>query len=242
MSRRYLFVLAVVGALGVSAAWASTTALDRLAEARGELIRASREYRASLERLLPFQAEAARRAAATAEQRRALLADGLVSRREVEETEAVAAAAVEALARTRAGLAEADRVVAEAEAAELLAVLPPPAPGESRESPARIYHFGPGPWSLAMVPQVEQFFESRFGRVLPVSALGQTALHGQLGLDHRNAMDVAVHPDSAEGQAVMAWLRERGIPFLAFRGPVPGASTGAHVHIGEASPRLVARP
>ena len=34
------------------------------------------------------------------------------------------------------------------------------------------------------------------------------------------------------------YARARGIPFLAFRGPLAGASTGAHVHVGAASPRL----
>jgi hypothetical protein len=39
----------------------------------------------------------------------------------------------------------------------------------------------------------------------------------------------------------MAWLRERGISFIAFRGAVPGAATGAHVHVGEPSPRRAAQ-
>jgi hypothetical protein len=73
-----------------------------------------------------------------------------------------------------------------------------------------------------------------------VSAFGQTPLHDRLGFDHRNAVDVAVHPDSVEGQALMAWLREHGVSFLAFRGPVAGEATGAHVHVGEPSPRLAA--
>jgi hypothetical protein len=45
-------------------------------------------------------------------------------------------------------------------------------------------------------------------------------------------MDVAVHPDSAEGRALIAYLRGNGIPFIAFRSAVPGSATGAHVHIG----------
>jgi len=35
----------------------------------------------------------------------------------------------------------------------------------------------------------------------------------------------------------MTWLRARGVSFLAFRGAVAGEATGAHVHIGEPSPR-----
>jgi hypothetical protein len=71
-----------------------------------------------------------------------------------------------------------------------------------------------------------------------VSAFGQTRLHDRLGFDHHDALDVAVHPDSAEGAALIAWLRASGISFIAFRGAVPGASTGAHVHVGEPSPRV----
>jgi hypothetical protein len=71
-----------------------------------------------------------------------------------------------------------------------------------------------------------------------VSALGQTATHDRLGFDHRNAVDVALHPDSREGRALLDHLRSRGFPFLAFRGPLPGASTGAHVHVGGPSPRI----
>ena len=96
---------------------------------------------------------------------------------------------------------------------------------------------GARPWTLAQVASLEQFFAVRFGRSLPVSALGQTPLHDRLGFDHRNAVDVAVHPHSVEGRALVDHLRARGIPFLAFRGPLAGASTGAHVHVGAASPR-----
>jgi hypothetical protein len=98
-------------------------------------------------------------------------------------------------------------------------------------------HHGPAAWSLARVDSVQRFFTERFGRPLPISALGQTPVHDRLGFDHRNAVDVAVHPDSAEGKALIAWLRSQGLSFLAFRGPVSGEATGAHLHIGEPSPR-----
>ena len=89
------------------------------------------------------------------------------------------------------------------------------------------------------VASIETYFSEQFGRALPVSALGQTPVHDRMGLDHRHALDVAVHPDSDEGKALMAYLRRERIPFLAFKGPVPGASTGAHIHIGQVSPRLI---
>src|SRR6266436_174800 len=73
---------------------------------------------------------------------------------------------------------------------------------------------------------------------LPISAYGQTPIHDKLGFDHRNAVDVAVHPDTAEGRSVMDWLRRAGLSFIAFRGAVAGAATGAHIHVGEPSQRL----
>lgn len=240
MSRRSLLALALAGALGAAAGSSADTAHDALEQARAEALRASREYRASLDPLLTLQAEAARRAAETADRRRALVASGVVSRLEVEESERAAAGAAEALERTRARITEADTLVAEADATRLLALLAPAAPGELQMSPALIRHAGAGEWALAMTPRIQRFFAERFGRALPVSAFGQTLLHDRLGFDHRNALDVAVHPDSAEGQALMGWLRGRGVSFLAFRGVVPGEATGAHLHVGEPSPRLAA--
>ena len=60
-----------------------------------------------------------------------------------------------------------------------------------------------------------------------------------MGFDHREAVDVAVRPDSIEGRGLMEYLRKANVPFLAFRGKIPGASTGAHIHIGRSSPRLM---
>jgi hypothetical protein len=51
-------------------------------------------------------------------------------------------------------------------------------------------------------------------------------------------MDVALHPDSTEGKAFIDHLRKAGIPFIAFRGAVQGASTGPHIHVGKPSGRL----
>ena len=92
-------------------------------------------------------------------------------------------------------------------------------------------------WSLALLPTLDRYFAGRFHRPLPVSALGQTAVHDRLGFDHRNAIDIAVHPDTPEGRALMLYLRGQRIPFLAFRRAQAGVATGAHVHIGEASYR-----
>lgn len=101
-----------------------------------------------------------------------------------------------------------------------------------------VRYAGAGAWSLADVDMVQQFFARRFGRPLPVSAWGQTVVHDRLGLDHRDAFDVALHPDSAEGRALMAFLRSEGIPFVGVRSRIRGLSTGAHIHVGPESGRL----
>lgn len=84
---------------------------------------------------------------------------------------------------------------------------------------------------------IKRLFASKFGRTLPVSAFGQTKLHSRLGFDHRNGIDVALHPDSLEGRDLIARLRGLGIPFIAFRRAVPGVATGPHIHVGHPSPR-----
>ena len=71
-----------------------------------------------------------------------------------------------------------------------------------------------------------------------ITPLNKSRLHDRLGFDHRNAVDVAVHPDRVEGRALLDHLRTRGIPYLGFRGRLAGASTGTHVHVGAACPRL----
>ena len=92
-------------------------------------------------------------------------------------------------------------------------------------------------WTLAEAAKVKDFFLSKFNRPLPLSNFGQSDLHTRWGLDHRNSMDVNLHPDSVEGRALVAFLKAESIPFLTFRGPIPGVSTGPHIHVGNRSPR-----
>jgi hypothetical protein len=96
------------------------------------------------------------------------------------------------------------------------------------------------PWSIKEASNIDKYFFQTFGHNLPVSALGQTPTHDRLRFDHRNAMDVALHPDSVEGKALIAYLRRSGVPFIAFRSAVLGSSTGAHIHIGRPSRRMAA--
>jgi len=92
-------------------------------------------------------------------------------------------------------------------------------------------------WSLADSRKVENFFFTKFGRPLPTSAFGQSDIHDRWGLDHRQGMDVGLHPDSSEGIALVDFLRAERIPFLVFRHAIPGVATGPHIHIGFPSHR-----
>ena len=94
-------------------------------------------------------------------------------------------------------------------------------------------------WSLADAKKVENFFFTKFGRPLPTSAFGQSEIHDRWGLDHRQGMDVGLHPDSEEGIALVNFLRTEKIPFLVFRHAIPGVATGPHIHIGRPSHRYL---
>jgi len=122
------------------------------------------------------------------------------------------------------------------ERARVLRIEHPQPPSEAAGSPAPA-----GKWSLKEAEKVKDFFLAKFSRPLPLSAFGQSDLHTRWGLDHRNGMDVNVHPDSVEGRALVEFLRAESIPFLVFRGPIPGVATGPHIHVGNRSPRTYGR-
>lgn len=81
-------------------------------------------------------------------------------------------------------------------------------------------------------------FAREFGKPLPVSARGETALHKSLGFDHRGRVDIALNPDQREGVWLRSYLKKAGIPYFAFRAAIRGSATGAHIHLGPPSARL----
>jgi hypothetical protein len=87
--------------------------------------------------------------------------------------------------------------------------------------------------------RVNAAFKERFGQVLPVSAYGMTAVHRSLGFDHRGRVDVAVDPNDSQGRWLRAYLESQKIPYFAFAAAIRGKATGAHIHLGTPSPRLV---
>jgi hypothetical protein len=213
----------------------------QLAKATDDLVKAANQYKASVESLVPIYENALKTATETLEKRKELLEKGFISRRDFEASEQAVKDAQTRLEEARKQITESDHLIAEARAIEETAgrkiVVPSPKGGHTTASAVMRYNGARG-WSLAQASKVQSFFASRFGRQLPLSAYGQTATHNRMGFDHRNSIDVAVHPDSTEGKALIAYLRSNAIPYIAFRSAVRGAATGAHIHIGYPSHRL----
>ena len=214
------------------------TAAERLARTSADLLKAMRDYRASLDRLLAIYESDLARNTELVEERFAAFAKGQATRLEIEDAETARVTAEENVAETRRWIEEADRLQLDASLGEYIARLPALSPGGYQSTDVFVRYVGTAPFGLIDAPKIQRFFAERFGRALPISAWGQTAAHDRFGFDHRNAMDVAVHPDRAEGQILADYLRRSGISFAAFRQAVPGAATGAHFHIGEPSRRL----
>jgi hypothetical protein len=210
-----------------------------LARLRAEVIEKMKESRASAEQLLAIHEEEKTKLTNEYQRRREFYSQGLISRSDLNLVERALAEAIVRVEEDKRWLTESDIAMTEATMRDELLRLPGLAIGGYSETGTLLRFNGGGAWSLANAPKIEQFFLQTFGRGLPVTAFGQTATHDRLRFDHRDAIDVALHPDSNEGRSLLAYLRQTGIPFIAFRGAVPGAATGAHIHIGHPSVRTV---
>jgi hypothetical protein len=212
---------------------------DEILRVNAEFLRSLTEYKEMLVKLQKIYERDVAKLSAQFESRAPLVAKGYISKKDLEEIRLAMESARAKVEETRRDIAQSEIAIAEAEGRRQLAALPALASGGYSESGSLIRFNGVARWSLAEAGKIEKFFASHFGHTLPVSARGQTQLHNMMRLDHSNAMDVPVHPDSPEGRALIAYLRESGVPFVAFRGRVSGTSTGAHIHIGKSSGRLV---
>ena len=172
---------------------------------------------------------------------RTLLAEGLISKLQVEENERALAADKAKVEETRRQMSNADEQVAgifaetaaEQQLAKNLRL--------ARQSLVRTASFtrytGAGGGGLSHAGKVQRFFTDTFNKPLPIAVFGQGPIHDRWRLDHRNAMDIQLHPDGAEGRALLDFLQKNGIPYLAFRSAIPGTATGPHIHIGRPSHR-----
>jgi hypothetical protein len=217
-------------------------ASNRLEQTAADVVVATKSYRAALERVLAIQERELARRSELAELRQDLYGRGVLSKFEFEQGRRALADAQKDVSDTRQAIADTDRMSIEAHVAQALARLTPLPRGGYEEAPGLARFNGLGSWSLARdTPILQRFFLARFGLELPISAYGQTALHDRMGFDHRGALDVAVHPDSPEGRGLMEYLRTAGIPFIAAWGAIPGSASGAHIHVGQPSPRILGR-
>ena len=214
---------------------------SELSKLRDEYIKATKDYQASLKRLLTLYQESARKAEERVGQSRKLLADGLISKVELEKSESVLADANLKVSGAQQQIATADTNIAqtliEIEGEKEIAKLGRVPKGKLLRTTSFIRYNGTGSWLLSQAGKIEVFFQQTFKRPLPIAVFGQGAIHNQWRLDHRNAMDISLYPDGVEGQALMNFLQANGIPFSAFRGAIPGVATGPHIHIGMPSHR-----
>lgn len=216
-------------------------ATDELAKSRDEFVKATKEYKKSLEQLIAIYEKNVLGTEEKFKQMKELYAQGLVSKHEMEESERAIALAQAKVTESKQQMIAADTQVAEMlveeKAMEQMAKLAPVPKGKLVQTTSYVRYNGGSVWSLADAWKVQSFFMQNFKRQLPISTFGQGAIHNRWGLDHRNAMDVGLSPDSVEGQALMAFLRSNGIPFSAFRSAIPGSATGPHIHVGRPSHR-----
>jgi len=212
-----------------------------LAKLREEYVKATNEYKASLEKLLAIYEENVKKAEAKVEVSKKLLAEGLIAKAQVEESERALAAEQQKVLETRRQMTNADAQVAgvlvESEADEAIAKNLRLAKQSLIRTSAFTRYTGSGGWNLTDAWKIQRFFSDAFHKQLPIAVFGQGAIHERWHLDHRNAMDIQLHPDGVEGRALLDYLQKNGIPFSAFRSAIPGTATGPHIHIGRPSHR-----
>lgn len=212
-----------------------------LSKLRDEFISATKEYKASLAKLLPFYENDVKKLEEKVEQSKKLLAEGLIPKLQLEENEHALALAKQKVAETNRAMTGADDQIAgvlvEAAANDEIAKNLRLAKQSLVRTAAFTRYTGAGGWNLTDAWKVQRFFSDTFKKQLPIAVFGQGAIHDRWRLDHHNAMDIQLHPDGPEGRALLEFLQKNGIPYLAFRAAIPGTATGPHIHIGRPSHR-----
>ena len=239
-------ILAILASFGLASAQNQTS---NTTDPTPTLTAATEEVKTNSTDLLQMQQEQLNKAETKLDELRGLVAEGLIARAQLETEEQTLVSLRAEVEATRKQIADAQQLLvkiqADQELARKQAALPKAnvklalKPYSGFPSGSTILRYtGSGSWSLAGLAELRSFFSSTFGRALPTSAIGQSATHNQLGYNHRNAVDVPLHPDSQEGRTLITYLQTQNIPFLAFRAAIPGVATGPHIHIGSPSHRL----
>jgi len=212
-----------------------------LAKLREQYISTTKDYKASLEKLLALYEESLKKANERQDKSEKLFAEGLMSKRDLEETQRLVADEKLKVSTVQQQIAGADTTIAQAlvevEGEKQIAKLGLGRRGALISTGSLIRYTGAGHWLLSQAAAIQSYFQQTFKRPLPIAVFGQGAIHNQWRLDHRNAMDISLRPDEPEGQALINFLRQNGIPFSAFRTAIPGVATGPHIHIGMPSHR-----
>ena len=215
--------------------------VDELANLREEFIRATNDYKASLEKLRASYEKSLARMEGELAKSRELFAAGLISKKAVEAGEVAVAQEKDKVAEVNRRMSSADLQIGdtllEAEAETKLAKSKPLPKGGLIRTASFVRYNGSAVWALSDAWKVQRFFLDAFKKQLPIAVFGQGSIHDRWRLHHHNAMDVSLHPDGPEGQALLGYLRANGIPFLAFREAIPGTATGPHIHVGRPSHR-----
>jgi hypothetical protein len=218
---------------------AKPPAQTELQQLRDRYIATTKEYKASLQKLLTLYDDSLKKAEQRHENSQKLFEQGLLSKRDLEESERLVTDAKLKISTVEQQIAGADTQIAQAlvevETEKQMRKLG--RRGGLVQTTSFIRFNGAGHWLLSQASSIESFFQQTFKRPLPVAVFGQGAIHNQWRLDHRNAMDISLKPDEPEGQALIDFLKRNGIPFSAFRTAIPGVATGPHIHIGMPSHR-----
>jgi Outer membrane efflux protein len=250
MKRLCLFIAIVILCAGPLCAQKKSTTKTKkptppapqseLQQLRDRYVATTKEYKASLQKLLTLYEGSLKKAEQRHENSQKLFEQGLLSKRDLDASERVVTDEKLKISTVEQQIAGADTQIAQAivevETEKQMKKLGSRRGGLMQTS-SFIRFTGAGRWLLSQASPIESFFQQTFKRPLPVAVFGQGAIHNQWRLDHRNAMDISLRPDEPEGQALIDFLKRNGIPFSAFRTAIPGVATGPHIHIGMPSHR-----
>src|SRR5438105_9492790 len=135
---------------------------SELSKLRDQYIKTTKDYKANLQKLLALYQDSAQKAAQQRDKMQKLLAEGLVSQREVEQAESALTDAGLKVSEVQQQLGAADTQIAqtplEIEGEKQLAKLGPLRKGALVRTTSFIRYNGAGAWSLSQAGKIELFF------------------------------------------------------------------------------------
>src|SRR5262249_46851319 len=167
-------------------------AQTELQQLRDRYVATTKEYKASLQKLLTLYQDSLKKAEQRHENSQKLFEQGLLSKRDLEESERVLSDAKLKISTVEQQIAGADTQIAQAlvevETEKQMKKLATTRRGGLIQTASFIRFNGAGSWLLGQAGAIESFFQQTFNRPLPIAVFGQGAIHNQWRLDHRNAM------------------------------------------------------